>query len=217
MKKTMIAVFAVLAAASVAGAQEIKMDFDGSGSGLSFEKLRASRENVVPAPVSKGIIDPFEGENPGELNHFKKGKRCISGNCESGYPGENCNIHTCGSKTAPEKPVRAKENKEVKSLGDMLSQLDGEAQQKFYSSLRFRNGALIDVYTKDIRNAAGERGVAEIIRYFLPETQGKDGNRAGCKPGDKECTEDSYIDDARCIMPHTCVDGYPGSTCTEAC
>lgn len=214
MKKTMMAVFAVLAAASVAGAQEVTADFSGSASGLGIEKIKLG-ENLTAAPVSMARVYS-EDDNPGELNHFKKGKRCVGGNCEPDYPGENCNIHTCGSKAVEAMPVREKERKEVKSLDALVGRLDGPAQQKFYGSLRFRNGSLIDVYTKDIKDMAGEAGVKEVIRHFLPETREQNVNRAGCKPNDPECTEDSYIDDARCFN-HTCVGGYPGSTCTEAC
>lgn len=207
--KILIAVFAVMAAASSVSAQRLEVDFDRSGSDLGIERIKASGDEIGIAPVSKA------GVSREELNHFKKGKRCVSGNCEPDYPGEHCNIHTCGSKAA-EMPERAKENKEVKSLGEMLIQLDSQAQQKFYSSLRFRNGLLIEAYTKDIRAAAGEQGVKGIMRYFLPETKEKSENRAGCRPNDPDCTEDSYIDDARCFN-HTCKTPYPGSTCTEAC
>lgn len=219
MKNILIAVFALVAAASVAQAQQVKVDFDGSGTGQSVDKAKFSGAEVALAPASMRVdSSEYDSDYNGELNHFKKGTRCVGGNCEGGYPGENCNIHTCGpdKKSKDLKQTgRMKEDADPKSLGEMLRQLDGSQQQRFFNNLRFKNGALVDFYSKDVKTVYGEKGVSEIIRYFLPESQDKAGSR-GCKPGDQNCTEDSYIDNARCSN-HTCQEGYPNSTCTEAC
>lgn len=219
MKKTMIAVFAVFAvfaAVSTAKAHDIKVDFDGSSRGLSIEKTKLQEPAIDLPAVSKAVYDE---DFSGELNHFKNNMRCISGNCEGGYPGEHCNIHTCGpskSAGAEKAAPRLSVNKEAVSLGDLIRGLDAQQQQQFYGSLRFRDGALVDFYSKDIKSVYGKDGVGGIIRYFLPETARPEPSR-GCRPNDPDCTEDSYIDNARCFSPHTCRDGYPGSTCTEAC
>lgn len=62
MKKmnVLAAVVAVLAAASVAGAQEIKVDFDGAKKGFQAQSMHdifAAAHNIVPAGLAKGDAD----------------------------------------------------------------------------------------------------------------------------------------------------------------
>lgn len=217
MKKSMMLVFAVLVSASLAQAQDGLVDFDGANRGGGAGEIKlAAADLAVPAASRQVRYDYDDGDDGTVLNHFKKGTRCVNGNCESGYPGENCNIHTCGPKSFEKSAPRAQNGGETISLGDMLGGLDKAQQQRFYESLRFRDGALVDFYGKDIKSAYGPAGISGIIRYFLPASQEKGATR-GCRPDDPNCTDDSYIDNARCNITHTCVGGFPGSTCTEAC
>lgn len=215
MKKSMMLVFAILVSASLAKAQDGLVNFDGAGKDGTETLKAAAAELAVPA-VSRQVKYYDDDGIDTELNHFKKGTRCVGGNCESGYPGENCNIHTCGPKSLDKAATRTQTGGETVSLGEMLRGMNSEQQKKFYDSLRFKDGSLVDFYSKDIKSVYGPAGVSGIIRYFLPASQEKGATR-GCRPNDPDCTDDSYIDNARCNITHTCVGGFPGSTCTEAC
>lgn len=213
MKKgnILIAVIALLAAASVVKAEEIKVDFDGGRTfgaklnGLDMVVNRADELDIPEAAAPK--ISKYE-----EQAAFWKDSKCIQGDCVSGWYDYYCNLSTCKKKTfsksAPEEsssgPDLEKIEKEISDLG-LMDGLDDIQKDVFFKSLMFRGKVFIGANMKDVESVKGESGVENILRYFLPSMQ------------QKSFINKPYIKDAKCIAPGTCSGGFPEVICPESC
>lgn len=207
MKKIMIAVFALVSAASMAQAQEMKINFDGDtgnqGLRLAVNEISSS-DASVPAPGIPARENAYKRyPDNGSTNVYETGAKCIGGDCVDGWPGYACNLKTCGKKSV--NTERTAKNK-TENISDIISALDSSKKLKFYESLTFREGKLTGAYTKDVANELGERAVNAVLNIL----------GAGKSNSEKGFTETDYIKDYKCLSPANCTSAN-GYTCTENC
>jgi hypothetical protein len=151
MKKSnmLIAVFAVLAAASVAKAEEIKIDFDGGNKGLqpqSMHSIFAAAHNIVPAGTLKADA---------ETN-----KRLLGG---SGDPCCDDPTILCYAPCEPEQ-TRSAKPADFKALARyyLAQKKIKEAVSEYYYAAG-DNAAAVRLADKGVRVAAGN-GVVYLVR-----------------------------------------------------
>lgn len=204
MKKSiLIAVFAVITAATVAKAQ---MDFDGNAKGGivdTVKEISASDPGVSAPGMPAREFPAVKSYDEDESNVYQTGSKCVGKDCQDGWPGYACNLKTCGKSRAV-RSVSAGDN--AASLAEIIAPLDDAKKLKFYASLSFRDGKLAGAYTKDIENDLGESGLKAVLGILgmeLPKTE-------------KDITTTDYIKDHKCVAPATC-HSAAGYTCTENC
>lgn len=212
MKKIMIAVFALVAAASMAQAQEVKVNFDSAGVGAAQITEIAANTQVPEVP---GRVRTWDDDIPsGTQDVFIRGNKCNGTDCEQCACSSSCNTKTCGKKSAPVKAVKAQD---LSGLDKLVEELSAEKKGKFFGSLMFVEGKLASIYTEDVEKFLGKARLSEVLKFFNLKTGEKSRQEENGEDTNGDGVIDSdYVKQNRCDGNHNC-EPASGYNCTENC
>ncbi len=211
--KILIALFAVLAAASSARA-EVRVDFDGKAFGTeSFtETLKVNAalnnnngvkivpvpdnevKNISPVPTLKEFFGVLRQE---ERSEFLIGMTLVDGHLVSG-----------GVRPAE---VRGK----ILRVNDLLKDVPTGIKKEFIEGMAFKDGLLVSAYLGGLRKVMNDKDVKGVVSSLLPDT-----NARASMANSRSLCLGGTCDNATCCYDgqgYGCYDTFADSTCTSSC